>query len=280
MDKSDKTCYNSPVTQPKTEVLQKMNDIVYVGKHSLTKFVSRHSHKSWELIYCTSGEGKLVFEDEILEYHSGEIVIIPPLTPHYNSSDSGFTNYHVNVMNATLAFSRPTLISGNEYMLNAFAAAFYHFSDKLEGRQMILSSYGNLICAYMYAYREVKHHSGMVEEIENHIISNYTDASFDLEAYLKSFPFSYDYLRKVFKKEVGETPHKFLNDKRLQAAADRLSTSYSGDNISEISQLCGFSEPLYFSRMFKKKYGVAPSRFASSTAANGEDVKIMLEEDA
>ena len=40
-----------------------MNDIIYAGKHSLTRNVSRHAHSSWELIYCTGGDGELVFDD-------------------------------------------------------------------------------------------------------------------------------------------------------------------------------------------------------------------------
>ena len=45
-----------------------MNKIVYVGKHALTMAVSRHLHNSWELIYCTSGNGKMIFGDATLEY--------------------------------------------------------------------------------------------------------------------------------------------------------------------------------------------------------------------
>ena len=58
---------------------------------------------------------------------------------------------------------------------------------------------------------------------------------------------------------------------------------YGADSISDISRQCGFREPLYFSRMFKKKYGVSPSRYAefkrlekASYARDPESVKIHL----
>ena len=45
--------------------------------------------------------------------------------------------------------------------------------------------------------------------------------------------------------------------------------------------MCGFREPLYFSRIFKNKYGVSPSayqqnRSRAEEAADGESMKIML----
>ena len=252
-----------------------MNEIVYVGRHGLTMSVSRHCHTSWELIYCTGGEGKLIFENETLTYRSGHVAIIPPYFSHINTSESGFTNYHVNLKDATLVYRRPTIILGNEHILNAFAAAFYHFSSTSDGRRTILSAYGNLLAAYMSTYYEERKHSDVVEDIISDIISNYPDANYDLEAALRAYPFSFDYLRKIFKKEVGVTPHKYLTDRRLQAAADRLSVAYSADNISDVARLCGFKEPLYFSRMFKKKYGVSPSRYFPNGELTEEDVKVI-----
>ena len=39
----------------------------------------------------------------------------------------------------------------------------------------------------------------------------------------------------------------------------------SGDNlynVSEVAEMCGYCEPLYFSRVFKKTYGVSPLSYA------------------
>ncbi|MDE7087024.1 MAG: AraC family transcriptional regulator, partial [Clostridia bacterium] len=31
--------------------------------------------------------------------------------------------------------------------------------------------------------------------------------------------------------------------------------------VSQVAEACGFAEPLYFSRVFKKHFGVAPNDF-------------------
>lgn len=262
-----------------------MNNIIYVGKHLLTLSVNRHAHSSWELIYCTEGSGCLHFEDSQLTYGKGEIVVIPPLVPHENVSHDGFTNYHINMTDTALPFKAPAVVQddSNQFLLQAFQAVYYHFNSDSDRRRVLLSPYGDLIYCYMLCYHKTQPVSKVVEEIENNIIQNYPDCAYELDKYLQSFPFSYDYLRKLFKKELGVTPHKYLTDKRLQTAADMLSYGYTDHhNIAEISQLCGFREPLYFSRMFKKKYGVAPSYYLefqqeTQVIPDEQSVKIHLD---
>lgn len=262
-----------------------MNQIIYVGKHLLTFGVSRHAHDSWELIYCTGGAGRLIFDDCALTYTQDDVIIIPPDTPHINESDEGFTNIHVNVLDPTLSVKTPTLMraDSNGFLLNAFTAAFFYYSDPSQN-SALLSAYGDLICRHLMASQSAPARSRVVEQIESGIIRNYPDCNFELDEFLRSFPFSDDYLRKLFKKETGVTPHKFLSDKRLEIAASLLSSTHAGgQNITEVSHLCGFREPLYFSRMFKKKYGVSPSSYAWQMAAeaaaaerNSDSMKIIV----
>lgn len=264
-----------------------MNNIIYVGKHMLTMSVVRHAHSAWELVYCTEGTGTFHFDDFDLVYQKGDIVVIPPYIPHSNSSQDGFTNIHLNMSDTALSFKSPVVIQddSNQFILNAFQGAFFHFNGDPEHRRILLSPYGDLIYCYLIAYHKSQPLSKVVEEIESNIIQNYPDCNYELDKYLQSFPFSYDYLRKLFKKELGVTPHRYLSDKRLQTAADMLAYGYTdSNNIAEISQLCGFREPLYFSRMFKKKYGVAPSYYVeaqknldSDVLPDDESIKIKLD---
>ena len=98
---------------------------------------------------------------------------------------------------------------------------------------------------------------------------------------MSALPFCAGYLKKVFKQETGLTPLQYLTDKRLENAANNLAMSGGKGSISEIAYQCGFSEPLYFSRLFKRKYGVSPRSYASKQAAPSEtpspdSLKVML----
>ncbi len=240
-----------------------MNDIIYAGRHSLTMNVSEHAHESWELIYCTSGKGKLYFGHEVLSYGKDSLIVIPPMISHSNKSEEGFTNIHVNIVDTTLNFKEPVVLSSSsgEFLRQAFEAAFYYYSNSGIGRTTLLPIYGQLIAASAHLLASNTAYSEVVQQIVNDILKNYPDADYDLNAYLQSLPFSFEYLKKMFKNEIGMTPRQYLTDKRLENAANNLAISGCGASISQISRQSGFQEPLYFSRLFKKKYGVSPKNY-------------------
>lgn len=259
-----------------------MNKIVYVGKHTLTYTVSCHFHKSWELIYCTSGGGEIICDDKTLGYSTNEIAMIPPLLPHSNVSATGFTNIHINLTDAAFSQTEAHIISAdpNGFLRNAFSAAFYYYSSASEEAQLLLPIYGQLIAAYMSGSQPERQRSDIVQKIEHHILENYPDCGYDVNLYLSSLPFSSEYLKKLFKKETGLTPHQYLTEKRLEIAANTLTSFYGKWNISETAHHCGFSEPLYFSRLFKRKFGLSPrdyiTKYAASVPASPDEIKIML----
>lgn len=241
-----------------------MNDITFVGRHTTVFAVAQHSHDSWEYVYCTAGGGVFHFPDSSLSYRKGDVVIIPPNIPHSNESAQGFNNIHINMESPILTLKEPGVIAddSNQFLLQAFNASFYHFYSDRKERTALLSAYGNLICYYLIAYQTDTPRPGVVDEIEHHIINHYADCDFKLEEYLASLPGSSDYQRKLFQKEFGVTPHQYLTNKRLQIAAETLMNC--SDKMADIAVMCGFRDPLYFSRMFKKKYGVSPREYGKS----------------
>ena len=244
-----------------------MNQIVYAGRHGLMHTVARHSHDSWEFVYCTEGSGAFEFDGQTLRYSQGDIVVIPAHLPHANASETGFRNIHINISLPNLADQSPSILrdDSNHFLLDAFTAALYHFQSGQGERGIFLAAYGNLICCYLAAYHEQRQRSAVVEEIERDILEHYDDSAYELDTFLRSLPFNYDYLRKLFQKEMAVTPHQYLNNKRLQMAAEALvGAEMASISVTDVARMCGFREPLYFSRMFKKKYGVAPSFYVQS----------------
>lgn len=69
--------------------------------------------------------------------------------------------------------------------------------------------------------------------------------------------------QRLFTRNAGESMQSWIRQVRLREAAALLSTT--GLRVSEVAQLVGYSDPLYFSRAFRRAYGVAPSRFAEDT---------------
>ncbi|MBQ7838962.1 MAG: AraC family transcriptional regulator [Lachnospiraceae bacterium] len=80
-----------------------------------------------------------------------------------------------------------------------------------------------------------------------------------IEEYADSHHMSVSWFIRSFKKYTGSTPTQYILSLRISNAQTLLeSTSY---NVSEISSIVGYDNPLYFSRIFKKQNGISPSEF-------------------
>lgn len=73
------------------------------------------------------------------------------------------------------------------------------------------------------------------------------------------FFFDPDYITKIFRKETGMSYKNYVIEKRLSLAKKLLSeTDYP---IHDISQYVGYDNYSYFTRLFKKSFGVTPIEF-------------------
>lgn len=65
--------------------------------------------------------------------------------------------------------------------------------------------------------------------------------------------------KRNFKKEFKDSPTNYINAKRIEKAKELLRISTMP--ISEIAYKLGFQDPLYFTRVFKKKTSISPSDY-------------------
>lgn len=64
---------------------------------------------------------------------------------------------------------------------------------------------------------------------------------------------------RSFKDTTGKTPTKYMIDSKISKAKDLLLTTSLPMN--QIASLCGYNDPLYFSRIFKKRVGTSPREY-------------------
>jgi AraC-like DNA-binding protein len=69
--------------------------------------------------------------------------------------------------------------------------------------------------------------------------------------------------QRLFARHTGESMQAWIRRARMREAGSLLRTT--GMRVSEVAGLVGYPDPLYFSRAFRRAYGVAPSQFARQT---------------
>jgi AraC-like DNA-binding protein len=79
-----------------------------------------------------------------------------------------------------------------------------------------------------------------------------------LEEALRDVPYNQEYFRRAFRDRLGQTPQKFRELKRMEFAANRLG---KGVTVKAVAAELGYSDPYFFSRMFKRYMGTSPSSY-------------------
>ena len=123
-------------------------------------------------------------------------------------------------------------------------------------------AFTDLILGFISQFDGTMQTSHHIEIISNAIIENFSDANFSIDSIYDEFDLSKDYIRRQFIKEKGISPLQFLNNTRINSAQKLLlSRNINNLKIYEIAERCGFSDQLYFSRVFKKIVGVSPKEY-------------------
>lgn len=101
----------------------------------------------------------------------------------------------------------------------------------------------------------------LIQQAQRYIHENYWNPDLSLKTLCTLLHVSPAYLSTLFKQETGESYVSYLTAIRLQKAVELLSET--DEKTYSIAAKVGYTEPNYFAYVFKKTYGVSPSKFRS-----------------
>ncbi len=120
----------------------------------------------------------------------------------------------------------------------------------------------------LYFYKEVqaerkKPRSRRAEEIisavEEAVRENYQESDLTVEKIAELVFLDASYIRRIFSKYRGCTVVDFLTEYRMQEAKRLLETGNL--SVSQAAEQVGYMDPGYFTKCFKKHFGVTPSNY-------------------
>lgn len=115
----------------------------------------------------------------------------------------------------------------------------------------------NVVSEQSSAYHPSKSYT-MIKRSVDYINENYNRPDLSIEYAAECSGISSVHFRRIFKEIYMTSPIKYVNALRIERAKELL--MYDAINsVSQIAELCGYSDVYYFSKIFKSQTGVSPT---------------------
>ncbi len=242
-----------------------------------------HCHDNHiEISYVVSGRGQYKIDGEIYDVGEGDLMLFNPGVYHQALGSKGsFTECFVGFCDVNLSHggsgfemaAGPLMHTEGELKqrLERIAAAIdAENANQKPGRYFMLRAYLEQMLVLIareqvkpvergrgYAFESVSK-KYVVEQIISYFEEHYAE-KISLDAIAENMYLSPFYISRIFKSETGETPIRHLIDIRLERAMELLKSG-SCNSIREAAACVGYEDVYHFSKLFKKKYGISPSK--------------------
>ncbi len=136
------------------------------------------------------------------------------------------------------------------------------YSQVQQMEQSELKEWFSTTCVRMHELIDDKRSDNtrsFVSKAKDYVADHYANQDLSIDFICNYLGVSSAYFSTVFKKETGKTFVGYLTDFRMEKAEKMLVETDEKTYI--IAQEVGYSDPNYFSYVFKKQFGVSPSKY-------------------
>lgn len=240
--------------------------LVVEDQQDVRKYICSKLSKSYTLI--DAKDGKEGFESAKL--HIPDLVVSDVMMPVMDGFElckllktDSFTS-HIPVILLTARAEDADKLSGLETGADAYLIKPFNSKELLlrvhnliELRNKLRKKFsGKLLVKpseITVTSQDSKFMQRLLETVENHI----DDEKFSVEALGHEFGMSSSQINRKLKAIVNQSAGAFIRSVRMERAMELLKKNQA--TIAEVAYETGFSEPAYFSRVFKSYFGYPPS---------------------
>ena len=250
-------------------------------KNGPTGEVKPHKHPYMEIFYFDEGKGFFECVGEKQEIEAGDVVIVSAGKTHlqYSSEVTPLTFYGFAVTNVKVPFAeRPDSLSNKGYAVIRKAKEvkgiiddiMRELEDDKTGAMVSAMAHFRLLLVSIIRQINVMPKSDkmtLAEEVRTYI-EMHCDEDITLDGLCKQFFVGKSHLLHSFKRDEGTSPMRYLNSYRIEKAKELLK---SGERVTAVALSVGFSNPVYFSELFRRQVGITPSAFKKFSSKIGEE---------
>lgn len=284
---------DSSVRMPETalEFIEKILSRLKAGKATL-KIPGRgsgdriskgmHFHLEPEMFIQISGYTEFIFPKDRFKLMPGEICLVPPKVGHSEKAypRDGFPFYNLVVMPrgsrtsmhiANSAKNRPMTFKGISYETAISTSRLIRYMEDLCDLEAENTDAGpdelsmSILQSVILLLLHVICNHGRVDEggraalCRTIVAGSITDPSLNVKKIAALIKCSPDYLSHAFHIETGMKLTEYINQQRTDMAKELLESSLL--SVKEIAWACGYTDPGYLTRVFRKRLGISPRTY-------------------
>lgn len=248
-------------------------------KHSVTEFPPcdaffTHTHNLFEILYFISGDATCIIEDRKYKLKKNDLIFIRPSKYHFIKIDSSVKYERYDVLFPANKIGLDTLsllpedieiinLSSNPVADGIFKKLDYYFENL---NQEMFSKVLKLLLGELFFSISITAKNSSTSELSviNPILSKaikYINANLftikSIEEVASNVFVTQSYLFRLFKKELKQSPKKYLTDKRLLVAQNLI---HIGESPTKVYLKCGFNDYTTFYKSYKSFFKKAPSK--------------------
>ncbi len=231
----------------------------------------------FQVVYITAGRGWFRSEATgLVEITAGDAFILFPgerhaYSPHrgtgWHEYWVGFSGDHADRLRANGLFTPDRAVNHlglNEEIIADYERIVGLCRDQTPGFQVRLGALVLQLLAHIHTSEisaRTGHGDGAIVEAARAIMQEHLEEGLEVETLAHRVGVSYARLLHVFRHYTGLTPYQYFLQLRVRRAQELLREP--GVSIKEVAARMRFENQYYFSRLFKKKTGVAPTEWVA-----------------
>lgn len=236
------------------------------------KMPSMHYHSSYELYYLEMGSREYFVEDKLFSVAVGEFVLIAPGKLHRTGGEKcvrtliNFTKEFLcrylcpDTVERLLCCFEHAKIVPTERQQGGCKQLLRRIADSASEEEFALALGLLLLALGRCGSQEIE--NDYVSTVVKYINKNYAQIT-SIGQIAEAFFVSKYHLCRVFKNAMKVTLIEYLNQVKIKNARQLL--EFSDRDVGDIAEACGFNSVAYFSNVFKKITGMAPSEYRKNT---------------
>ena len=240
----------------------KIVTVIHRASRPATKVDSRKLHG---IVFRHKGSVRFHFEDNSLDVAEGNVIFVPKGARYTTEvlQDAAYTS--INFEGNFSKKIKPRVFSIRHFSeyenLDLHFARMWNFGTPSE-KHLCRSVFYHLLSYLCMQEREGDEEKNKLRQIEpalEYLKEHLFDCDLKISHLHHLCGISDTYLRKIFMEAFGTTPKNYVTSKRLLHARTLLLFGEL-DSVAEVAFSVGFSDPLYFSKAFKKEFDISPSK--------------------